>query len=256
MGRLLMRVPLDFDWPMKQVWHGYLTPEQYDFPTCVTCDGTGYSREARAISDTFYAHKIAWPGEYDGARERGDALCWHDKLGQAEVDNLVAEHRLWEFWRHWDPVEHKWVDNDPPTPVLAADVNAVNAPGARGWGHDSINQHILVRFRCERLGIDLECATCQGHGHIATDEQRAEAENYEGPEPPEGEGFQLWENTSEGSPISPVFATLDELCEYAALNCSVFGGSMATADKWREMLDENFVVHEETMPDGTKAMWI
>ena len=32
--------------------------------------------------------------------------------------------------------------------------------------------------------------------------------------PPKGEGFQLWETTTEGSPVSPVFETLDELCEW------------------------------------------
>lgn len=31
--------------------------------------------------------------------------------------------------------------------------------------------------------------------------------------PPKGDGYQLWETTSEGKPMSPVFATLDELCE-------------------------------------------
>lgn len=33
-------------------------------------------------------------------------------------------------------------------------------------------------------------------------------------EPPVGEGYQLWETTSEGSPISPVFTTLEELCDW------------------------------------------
>ena len=33
-------------------------------------------------------------------------------------------------------------------------------------------------------------------------------------EPPKGDGYQLWETTSEGSPASPVFETLDKLCEW------------------------------------------
>lgn len=39
-------------------------------------------------------------------------------------------------------------------------------------------------------------------------------------EVPEGEGYQLWENTSEGSPYSPVFKTLDELCAWLEPNAS------------------------------------
>jgi len=33
-------------------------------------------------------------------------------------------------------------------------------------------------------------------------------------EPPNGDGFQCWETTSEGSPITPVFKTFDEMCEW------------------------------------------
>lgn len=33
-------------------------------------------------------------------------------------------------------------------------------------------------------------------------------------DPPQGEGWQLWENVSEGSPVTPVFATKGELVEH------------------------------------------
>jgi len=35
-------------------------------------------------------------------------------------------------------------------------------------------------------------------------------------EPPTGEGFQLWESVSEGSPVSPVFDTKEKLCRWLA----------------------------------------
>lgn len=66
-------------------------------------------------------------------------------------------------------------------------------------------------------------------------------------EPPTGDGFQLWETTSEGSPITPVFATLDELCAYAAEHCTTFADFKTTAAQWREMLEANFVRHSEGM---------
>ncbi len=62
-------------------------------------------------------------------------------------------------------------------------------------------------------------------------------------DPPSGVGYQLWETTSEGSPITPVFKTLDELCEYAETHCTVFGREKVSKDKWKEMLDTNFVSH-------------
>lgn len=64
-------------------------------------------------------------------------------------------------------------------------------------------------------------------------------------EVPEGEGLQLWETTSEGSPVSPVFATLDELCAWCEENATTFGSFTASKDEWKRMLSDNFVYHEE-----------
>lgn len=63
--------------------------------------------------------------------------------------------------------------------------------------------------------------------------------------PPEGDGYQLWETTSEGSPITPVFKTLDELCEYAEEHCTTFGSFKATKEEWKEMLTRDFVHHKD-----------
>jgi hypothetical protein len=39
-------------------------------------------------------------------------------------------------------------------------------------------------------------------------------EDWERQEPPSGEGWQVWETVSEGSPISPVFSSEKELKQY------------------------------------------
>jgi hypothetical protein len=245
MGRELKRVPMDFDWPIDKIWDGYLTPEEFRLPQCAACGGDGYTPEARAIADTFYPHMIGGP--------RADELAWCDKIGQAEVDNLLAKGRLTTLVKH-DPTEDNPRDWEwKPLPRIAEEVNA----NQRGLdSHDAINRWLLVSFRCERLGIPEKCSTCTGHGNIATDEEREEAEKDHRVDPPEGEGYQLWETTTEGSPLSPVFATIEELCTYAAANCTVFGGSTTTAEGWREMLDESYVRLEETMPNGTKAVFM
>src|SRR3712207_7644625 len=55
-------------------------------------------------------------------------------------------------------------------------------------------------------------------------------------EPPQGEGYQLWETTTEGSPISPVFATLDALCAWAAQHATVCATQKATKEEWQQLL--------------------
>ena len=73
-------------------------------------------------------------------------------------------------------------------------------------------------------------------------------------EPPEGDGYQLWENTSEGSPISPVFDSLDKLCEWAAENETVFASFTSTKEEWKEMLSKNQVHATVQLDNGDKLM--
>ena len=52
-------------------------------------------------------------------------------------------------------------------------------------------------------------------------------------DPSSGNGYQLWETTSEGSPISPVFETPEGLAKWLAdTDASSFGPQTATYDKW------------------------
>jgi hypothetical protein len=53
-----------------------------------------------------------------------------------------------------------------------------------------------------------------------------------------------------------VFETLEDLCNYAAVNCSVFGSDKVTAERWRAMLEQDFVVSEYQADDGTRILMI
>ena len=56
-------------------------------------------------------------------------------------------------------------------------------------------------------------------------------------EPPKGEGWQMWEDVSEGSPISTVHETPEELAKWLADNdASSFGRSTATEEQWLSMI--------------------
>lgn len=108
-------------------------------------------------------------------------------------------------------------------------------------------------------GYELEgvpCLTCRGRGWISYrpfpenydgwDGKRSDGDGYwcphcegeriafsESIEVPVGDGWQMWETTSDGSPISPVFETPESLARWLAdTGASVFGDLTATYEEW------------------------
>lgn len=249
MGREIKKVPLDFDWPMDKVWQGYLAPEKLTGIPCLRCKQIGYSHRARVLMDRWYGNvpfdpsesgsqpytidtpevrafaerNVARAPEYYGRGEqaiRAEAqrladlfnTQWQHHLTQQDVDVLVAEGRLNDFTHTWDRESRRWQPIEP-TPVVTAE--AVNRWSLSGTGHDAVNCHLVVEAACVREGVSDICTACDGHGSTeAYPGQRDEAERWERTEPPTGDGWQLWETVSEGAPISPVFATPEELATW------------------------------------------
>lgn len=240
MGRVAKRVPMDFDWPLKKTWGGYLMPDDLSEQECSTCGGDGYSPEGRAIADTFYPHQIEW-----GNGERANRLAWHDKIGQKEVDHLIKEGRL-RTWVQGEDGERGHWESPPRT---AAEVNEQQRRNALD-SHDAINRHILIKYRCKRLGIATWCPACKGNGSVEKYEgQRAEAEAWGPTEPPTGEGWQMWETTGEGSPMSPVFVTPEELAQWLAdTGASMFGSTGAGRDQWLSIITGEDFAHVTVAP--------
>lgn len=58
-------------------------------------------------------------------------------------------------------------------------------------------------------------------------------------EPPTGDGYQLWETTSEGSPISPIFTTIEELAEWCEDGVTIFGFKKLSKGAWLEAFKYN-----------------
>jgi hypothetical protein len=248
---------MDFAWPMNKVWDGYLTPDRFDETPCPDCKN-GYSPQAQHLHDLWYGklpfdpvstgstpwrhdspavrafaeRNVAQAPDFYGTGEAATMreaqrladlfnAAWCHHLSQDDVDALVAAGRLRDFTHTWSR-EDGWQKKEPPAVPTAEQVNEWSL---RGFGHDAINASVAVRARCEREGVDPTCATCQGHGSAeAYPGQRAEAEAWEPTAPPQGEGWQLWETVSEGSPISPVFATAEELAGWMS--------DPARGDRW------------------------
>lgn len=231
MGREIRRVPLDFDWPLRKPWSGFVLPDELREADCQTCDGDGYTPEARAVANTFYPHQIGGPN--------AEALAWRDKIGQAEVDNLIAQGRLQTLVPREPTADNPRTWERVALPRTAAEVNAENHQFNLN-GHDGVNRFILVAFRCEVLGIPTHCVTCEGHGTVETyPGQRAAAEEWGPTEPPTGDGWQVWETTSEGSPISPVFPDRESLILWLMSPDYNFGTSRPLTRKQAEHLADS-----------------
>lgn len=168
---------------------------------------------------------------------------WSHHLLQVDVDPLVEAGRLHDLTSEWVP-NVGWVRREGA--VVTAEM--VNAWSLSGMGHDSINQWICVRARCERNGEPTTCNVCEGSGEFwPSKEMKAQAEAWESFSPPEGDGYQIWETVSEGSPVSPAFATPEELALWMVENDkSVTKGT--TFDQWMKFIDAGWAPSMMTTP--------
>ncbi len=87
----------------------------------------------------------------------------------------------------------------------------------------------------------IPCKLCDGKGRTTKGKNcplcYGEKQAYPRIEPPEGDGWQMWEDTSEGSPISPVFKTTLQLATWLEKNgASASGSFTATKEQWLKVI--------------------
>lgn len=265
MGREIKHVPLDFDWPLSKVWKGFLRPDSLHgipCPDCRTPDNAypdGHSPEYRHLYALWYGnapfrpedngsepfapeHPVIWAkaernvkqdprfygwGEWAIRREAQRLAdhynnAWMHHLSQDDVDTLLAEYPVC-----LRELTHQWVKGSGWQPIDPAPV--ITAKLVNEWSLDPRNyveHYHLIKARCEKAGKPISCASCDGHGETeAYPGQFQDSENWEPTEPPEGDGWQLWETVSEGSPISPVFTTAEELAQWMTTPAYSWGAS-------------------------------
>lgn len=248
MSRRLRRVPLGFDWPLNQVWAGFINP--YRSVKCKACDGEGSSPEIKQLYVRWYGQdREDWVWINSGRRYNNAAWCYN--LDADDVKALLDADRLWDFTRvprtpeqqeisrqkiaaggnSWLPEGNGYI----PTP------KEVNEWSHFGFGHDSINAMCVIRAKAERLGFETDCKACKGEGEFwQSPEIHAAHEAWKDIEPPTGPGWQLWEDTSEGSPVSPVFETAEGLAKWCERNATVFASERTSYANWLKMfLDDS-----------------
>lgn len=248
MGREIKRVAAGFNWPLGKVWRGFVDNPHRGPKKCRACEGTGSSTVARHLKDLWYGYvpfkpedrgskphlptdvhvlafarrQIERAPEYYGTGELAVAreaqrLCalwnkgWAYHLSQRDVDALVEGGRLVDF-THTCKSGEGWKLKNPPCVPTAAEVNVWSCVT---MGHDCINQWTVIRAECKRLGVSRRCGRCGETGEIWSSRgAKLRYERWEPIQPPAGEWWQLWETVSEGSPVTPAFATREELIDY------------------------------------------
>lgn len=207
--RTIKRVPLDFDWTLGEAWKGYVSPRARPCPAGADCLH-GWTRTGQWLN------------------------TWVRILLLAATDPL-----------------HPWVqdvDTVPPGGDLSELTTALCGRSPSPWGHDCLDRGRAVRALLRAAGLSTSWATCPTCGGTAYHpDDAAQREQWEPEDPPTGRGWQLWETTTEGSPISPVFATPEALAAWCADNATLFADHRATLLKWLQWIREDAVEVASTM---------
>ena len=189
MGRELKRVPMDFDWPMDRPWRGFLNPHYAKSHNCAACGGSGETVAAQRVGDLMSLVMLS--GD-DAARNK----C-HPYLQEAPLYNTRGK-------------------------ICGADMVALTN-GLAGQKHPPLGYCSSDRWSAKKklvaaAGLPEDwgiCPACKGEGTVwDSPADKQASEDWERSEPPTGPGYQIWETVSEGSPISPVFATPEELAQH------------------------------------------
>ncbi|MFD3594328.1 hypothetical protein ACFWU5_16515 [Nocardia sp. NPDC058640] len=214
MSREVRRVPVDFAWPLDKVWDGYLMPERLRETTCRACYGRGSTPARQWIEriGLMLDQLISDLDDQDAGKPLHPWLA-HDPYPPVDHNTVLHRDGMWVTYAVVRPTPdivefaQALITGDPDQPERQIQ---------RGWLAQ--NRYAVTQGLIRQAGLPAKwgwCATCDGHGSVEVYEgQRADSEAWESTEPPTGDGWQLWETVSEGSPVTPVFPTREGLVEH------------------------------------------
>lgn len=229
MGREIKRVALDFDHPANEAWPGYVNPH---WSTCATCDGRGSTTARLRLQDLVSLLLLS-----GSDATQGECHPYFDSAPLHNTRGVMCGQDMAEL-----------------TEGLAG-------RGPRGaMGHDAMDQWAATDKIIAAAGLDPKvwgtCPACGGEGNDPASREAYDA--WEPTEPPEGKGYQLWETVSDGSPITPVFETAEDLARYLATH-DVWGSRATSYEKWLAFINgpgwaPTFVVSSAGFQTGVEAM--
>lgn len=238
MGREVKRVALDFDWPLSERWTGYVMPARLSSGTCTDCDGEGYSLRAQELRSMWHGSAPFRPEDNGSTpftadtpsiwnkakrfvekRNPGNHPEFYDQTDHAirrEAQRLAEQHnQQWCHHLNQDDVDALIADGSRWI-WAGATPREINEESVDNWAI-STRHYPVIKARCAREGVPARCPSCDGKGYIEDyPGQEDDAEAWEGTDPPAGDGWQVWETVSEGSPITPVFSTPEDLARFIA----------------------------------------
>ncbi len=194
MGREVKRVPLKFEWPLNQIWKGYINPFYSEHSReCPHCRGTGTTPGRQRLEDLVSLLMLSGS---DAARQKSHP--YFDDMGGLHYSQGII-----------------------PSKDLAELTTGLAGREPCFIGHDACDKWSAVRKIILAAGIRKknwgECPHCKGTGRLWDSRENEVASNrWRRKEPPKGAGYQIWETVSEGSPISPVFAKPEDLADWMA----------------------------------------
>lgn len=201
MSREIKRVALDFDWKMNKVWKGYMSPEDLQGEKCAECDGSGQTDSAWWLQHYSYRFQMLL-----------DDFTMNQPLDRRPHPYFTEDpypHGTWEKGPHGN---REFTVRRP-----SGDIQELMNGLAENIGRDHSDYYTVFHALIKASGVEKwgVCKPCKGTGRLEQhDGQFSQRDAWEPFEPPAGDGWQVWETVSEGSPVSPVFSTQEALIEW------------------------------------------
>lgn len=291
MGRELKRVPLDFDWQLQKPWKGYVNDAGAGH-ICPECEGSGQSAAMRLLECVYHGYipfspastgstpflytdevmqrsvkdKVERDPRYYGtgqeAIDREAARMadiyngqWKHHLNEDDVTALLGAGLL-KYMTHTQTKNGHWRRKKPAHVPTAQEVNLWLVENWMALEHNAVSA--VVSAECQRQGYEMHCPHCDEGTVWASPEDKLKFENWEPTEPPAGEGYQMWETVSGGSPISPVFAYPEELARWLSRN--PWGADRSSYAQWLRLITEDgyapsLIVSDGEVRTGVDAMY-
>lgn len=236
MGREIKRVAAGFDWPLGKVWQGFINPHYKKCPQAnITCFGgsTAAERWMDAICRflALVGEECAAAPHAEQFKERGRIYPhpYLEEFAQAPrydiPPEIEAEAKKIEDSKRQMQFLYRYANQHPAKLIPLTDellyvlgrfarTKDFDMGGSASW---EIQKAIFAG-----AGIDRElskfgvCKVCDGEGLDPDVKEVYDA--WEQTPIPNGSWWQVWETVSEGSPVTPAFATDAELIDYLVVN--------------------------------------
>jgi hypothetical protein len=227
MGREIRRVPLDFNWPLNKVWEGFVNPHNKPCPeTGKTCF-SGYKAEYHWLEQV--CQLMARMGD-----EAANAPYESEFKARGRIYPDPALSRWESAPEHFTGQGFTLI---PLGPGLAQLVEALSGEKCGGVMGSSGTAWGLMKRILKAGGIKtakqrdqwIYCPVCEGRNMDPA--VWAAHDAWKPYDPPTGEGWQLWETVSDGSPISSVYGTRELFVKHLINK----GYSPESAERFTEM---------------------